>query len=99
MIILYLYLLIGLVWFLTITIYNRKEFNGLKFLVGIFTYPLLFPMFFHLQLKKAFIFRKTLKEFNTLKFLFFNDYGFREKEVNYHFSENDFNPKIDEDVF
>ena len=56
-------------------------------------------MFFHLQLKKAFVFRKTLKEFNTLKFLFFNDYGFREKEVNYHFSENDFNPKIDEDVF
>lgn len=100
MIVLYLYLLIGLVWFLIISIYSWREFNGLKFLVGILAYPLLFPLFFHLQLKKVFIFKKTLKGFNTFKFLIFNDYGFRGKEVNYNFSDNYFNSKkVDEDVF
>jgi len=71
----YIYLLIGLFWFLMISIYNWRKFNGLRFVVGIIAYPLLFPFFFYLQLKKVSIFKKTLKGFNTFKFLFFNDYG------------------------
>ncbi len=75
MIVFYIYLLIGLLWFLLISTYNWRSFNGLKFLIGIIAYPLLFPVFFYLQLKKVSIFKKTLKEFNTFKFLFFNDHG------------------------
>ena len=71
----YIYLLIGLFWFLIISIYNWRKFNGIKFLIGIIAYPLLFPVFFYLQLKKVPIFKKTLKGFNTFRFLFFNDYG------------------------
>ena len=71
----YTYLLIGLFWFLIIAIYNWREFKGLKFIIGIIAYPLLFPFFFYLQLKKVSIFKKTLKGFNTFKFLLFNDYG------------------------
>jgi hypothetical protein len=78
----YIYLLIGLFWFLIISIYNWREFNGLKFLVGIVAYPLLFPVFFYLQLKKVSVFKKTLKGFNTFKFLFFNDYGFESNTYN-----------------
>ena len=71
----YIYLLIGLFWFLIISIYNWREFKGLRFLIGIIAYPLLFPFFFYLQFKKVSIFKKTLKAFNTFRFLFFNDYG------------------------
>ena len=71
----YVYLIIGLLWFLIISIYNWREFNGLKFLIGICAYPLLYPLFFYFQLKKAHIFKKTIKDFNTFKFLLFNDYG------------------------
>ena len=91
MIVLYSYLLIGLVWFLIISIYNRREFNGLKFLVGILAYPLLFPVFFYLQLKKALLFKKTLKGFNTFRFLLFNDYGPKqESNKSYGFTDQDF---------
>ena len=72
-------MLIGLLWFLLISTYNWRSFNGLKFLIGIIAYPLLFPVFFYLQLKKVSIFKKTLKGFNTFKFLLFNDYGFEQK--------------------
>ena len=75
MIVFYIYLLIGLLWFLLISIYNWRSFNGLKFLIGIIAYPLLFPVFFYLQLKKVSIFKKTLKGFNTFKFLLFNHSG------------------------
>jgi hypothetical protein len=72
---LYTYLLIGLFWFVIISIYNWRGFNGLRFLIGVIAYPLLFPFFFYLQLKKVSIFKKTIKGFNTFKFLLFNDYG------------------------
>ena len=88
MIVLYSYLLIGLVWFLIISIYNWREFNGLKFLVGILAYPLLFPVFFYLQLKKALLFKKTLKGFNAFRFLLFNDYG-PKQESNKGFGDAD----------
>ena len=88
MIELYIYLLIGFFWFLIISVYNWREFNGLKFFVGIFTYPLLFPVFFYLQLKKVPIFKKTLKGFNTFRFLFFNDY---ESEPNTFVSKQESN--------
>lgn len=78
MIVFYIYLLIGLLWFLIISIYNWRGFNGLKFLIGIIAYPLLFPVFFYLQLKKVSIFKKTIKGFNTSKFLLVNDYGFEQ---------------------
>tara|TARA_B110000467_G_C18087549_1_gene350079 strand:+ start:229 stop:534 length:306 start_codon:yes stop_codon:yes gene_type:complete len=100
MIVFYIYLLIGLLWFLIISGYNWREFNGLKFLVGIIAYPLLFPVFFYLQLKKVSIFKKTLKGFNTIKFLFFNDYGSKpntydpnpENDNDFQVSDKDFPP-------
>jgi len=70
----YTYLLIGLFWFLILAIYNWREFKGLKFIIGIIAYPVLFPFFFYLQLKKVSIFKKTLKGFNTFNdFTNFND--------------------------
>ncbi len=100
MIVFYIYLLIGLFWFLIISMYNWREFNGLKFLIGIIAYPLLFPVFFYLQLKKVSIFKKTLKGFNTFRFLFFNDYGSEpntydpnpEKDNYFQVSDKDFPP-------
>ncbi len=97
---LYIYLLIGLFWFLIISMHNWRQFNGLKFLVGIIAYPLLFPVFFYLQLKKASILKKTLKGFNTFKFLFFNDYGSEsntydpnpENDNDFKVSDKDFPP-------
>ncbi len=104
MIVFYIYLLIGLLWFLIISIYNWRGFNGLKFLIGTIAYPLLFPFFFYLQLKKVSIFKKTLKEFNTFKFLLFNDYGtesstFESKQENiYGFTNFDDISNFDDDT-
>ena len=94
----YIYLLIGLFWFLIISIYNWREFNGLKFLVGIIAYPLFFPVFFFLQLKKVSVFKKTLKCFNTFKFLFFNDYGSEPNTSNLN-PENDNDFKVSDKKF
>ena len=101
---LYIYLLIGLFWFLMISIYNWRELKGLRFLIGIIAYPLLFPFFFFLQLKKVSIFKKTLKGFNTFKFLCFNDYGtesstFASKQENiYGFTNFDDISNFDDDT-
>jgi len=98
MIVFYIYLLIGLSWFLIISMYNWREFHGLKFLVGIIAYPLLFPFFFFLQLKKVSVFKKTLKGFNTFKFLLFNDYGTESSTfVSKQESNHDFS-KFDDDL-
>ena len=101
MIVLYSYLLIGLVWFLIISIYSWREFNGLKFLVGILAYPLLFPVFFYLQLKKALLFKKTIKGFNAFRFLLFNDYGFNREKNNGFRNPDDVFPsfKNNDDIF
>ena len=104
MIVFYIYLLIGLFWFLIISLYNWRDFKGLRFLIGIIAYPLLFPFFFYFQLKKIAIFKKTLKGFNTFKFLLFNDYGFEqnnndtdpENENYFEVSDKDYPSFLDE---
>ena len=97
----YVYLIIGLLWFLIISIYNWRAFNGLKFLIGICAYPLLYPLFFYFQLKKAHIFKKTIKDFNTFKFLLFNDYGPKqESNKDFKVGDQDFPSfTVDDDVF
>ena len=73
-IILYIYLIIGLLWFLAITAYDLSKFHLFKFLLGLIAYPVLYPVFFYLNVKKYSTCRKYLKPFSKYRMFLFNDY-------------------------
>jgi len=73
-ILLYIYLSIGLIWFLIITAYLLPEFHPLKFVWGCLAYPILFPIFFYLNVRKYHTCKQYMKPFSKYRILFFNDY-------------------------
>lgn len=74
MILLYIYLIVGLLWFLANTAYNLPEFHLFKFIVGCLAYPILYPIFFYFNVRKYHTCKQYMKPFSKYRLLLFNDY-------------------------
>ncbi|MAO32439.1 MAG: hypothetical protein CL824_02940 [Crocinitomicaceae bacterium] len=90
------YFLFGFVFFISNLIYHQAF--SIKFIfIGLFFYPVFYPIIFVLNFKKYLIFKKTLKPFSSFKLMVFSDLYFKDSKLNENEKKTFNSPNINEE--